>query len=95
MKRYLAIGHFTDSKNITSVAMKTTSIKNFRDDCAGNCFIPWVIISEKKMNVLKNVDSFDLFEEVKKMTTNYRKWNDITDYIDQCFDIMEFKFNRA
>jgi hypothetical protein len=95
MKRYLAIGHFKESENMTSVAMKCTSIKNFRDNLGGNAFIPWVIISEKKMEILKNTDEFSLFDEVKKMTTNYRRWNDITDYIEQCFDIMEEKIAKA
>lgn len=95
MKKYLAIGHWYDSENIVSVAMETTSIKNFRDNLGGNGFIPFVIISEKKMEILKNIDSFDLFDEVKKMTGNYRKWNDICDYIEQCFDIMEEKLANA
>lgn len=95
MKKYIAIGHFKESENMTSVAMATISIKNFRDNLGGNAFIPWAIISEKKMEVLKNTDSFDLLDEVKKLTTNYRRWNDICEYIEQCFDIMEEKIERA
>jgi hypothetical protein len=95
MKKYIAIGHFNDSENMTSVAMSTTSMKNFRENCGGNGFIPWVIISEKKMEALKNIDSFELFYEVQKLTTNYRKWNDICEYIEQCLDIMEEKLARA
>ena len=77
---------------MTSVAMRATTIKNFRDNLGGNGFIPYVIISEKKMETIRNTYSgFDLFEEVKKMTTNYRVWNDVCDYINQCFDIMEEK----
>lgn len=95
MKKYIAIGHFDDSQNMTSVAMSTTSNKNFREDCGGNGFIPWVVISEKKMEILRNVDSFELFNEVKKLTSNYRRWNDICEYIEQCFDIMEEKLANA
>lgn len=95
MKKYLAIGHWSEDENITSVAMTCSTIKNFRDNCGGNGFIPWVIISEKKMEELKNTDEFDLFDVVKKMTSNYRKWNDICEYIEQCFDIMEDKMARA
>lgn len=92
MKRYLAIGHWKENKNMTCVAMRATTIKNFRDNLGGNGFIPYVIISEKKMETIMNTSSgFDLFEEVKKMTTNYRVWNDVCDYINQCFDIMEEK----
>ena len=95
MKKYLAIGHFDDNDNITSVAMSVTSRKDFINNLYGNCFIPWVIISEKKMKILKNLNDFELFEEVKKLTSNYRKWNDICDYIEQCFDIMEDKIKIA
>lgn len=95
MKKYIAIGHFNDSKNMTSVAMSASSIKNFRDDLGGNGFIPWVVISEKKMETLKNVDCMEIFDEVKKLTTNYRRWNDVTEYIEQCLDIMEEKLARA
>ena len=35
MKKYLAIGHFKDSKNMTSVALKTNSVKDFRCDLQG------------------------------------------------------------
>ena len=95
MKKYLAIGHFNDSKNMVSVAMKATSNKNFRENLSGNCFIPYVVISEKKMEILKNTDEFQLFDEVKKMTSNYRIWNDVCDYIEQCFDIMEERMENA
>lgn len=95
MKKYLAIGHFNDSKNMVSVAMKATSNKNFRENLNGNCFIPYVVISEKKMEILKNTDEFQLFDEVKKMTSNYRIWNDVCDYIEQCFDIMEERMENA
>lgn len=96
MKKYLAIGHWYDNKNATvSVALSCSSLKSFRQDLGGNGFVPYVIISEKKMETLKNTDSFDLFDEVTKMTSNYRKWNLICDYIEQCFDIMEEKMLNA
>ena len=92
MKTYAAIGHFKDSKNMVSVAMKANSIKSFRENLAGNEFVAYVIISEKKLETLKKADCFDLWEEVKKLTTNYRKWNDICEYFEQCFDILEERF---
>ena len=95
MKKYIAIGHFADSENMTSVAMECSTRKNFVDNLGGNGFIPWAIISEKKMEVLKTVDSFDLFDEVKKLTGNYRRWNDLCEYIEQCFDIMEERIANA
>lgn len=95
MKRYIAIGHFGDDKNTTCVACTASSIKNFRQDLGGNDFIPYVVISEKKMEILRNTNEFDLFDEVKKLTSNYRVWNEVCEYIEQCFDIMEERFARA
>ena len=95
MKKFIAIGHFDDSTNMTSVAMTALNIKDFRQNLGGNGFIPWVVISESKMETLKNTSDMDLFDEVKKLTSNYRKWNDICEYLEQCFDIMEDKLERA
>lgn len=95
MKKYIAIGHWSDSKNTTCVAMKCYTIKHFRENLGGNAFVPYVIISEKKMEILKNLDEFEVFDEVKKMTGNYRKWSEICDYINQCFDFMEEKIANA
>ena len=96
MKRFLAIGHWKENKDATfSVAMQATTKREFRDNLGGNGFVPYVVISEKKMEILRNVSEFELFEEVKKMTSNYRKWDVVCDYIDQCFDIMEEKMANA
>lgn len=96
MRKYLAIGHFKGSENMVSVAMQTTNEKSFRENLIGNEFIAWAVITEKKMETLKNTDDyFGLWEEVKKLTGNYRKWNDLFDYIGQCFDIMEERMAMA
>lgn len=95
-KKYIAIGHFKGNENITSVALSDISMKNFRSNCASNAFVPWVIISEEKMKILKSLENpYDIFKEVMKLTSNYRRWNDICEYIEQCFDIMEEKMERA
>lgn len=96
MKTYSAIGHFKENKNATiGVAMKCNSIADFRRQLSGNEFVPYVVITEKKLETLKNIDSFNLFDEVKKMTTNYRVWNIVCDYIEQCLDILEEKMQNA
>lgn len=97
MKKYIAIGHFKGSENITSVAMGCTSRKNFVDNLKGNEFIAWAVMGERKLNALrKNIDDyFGLWEEVKKLTGNYRRWEDLCDYIGQCFDIMEEKIEKV
>ena len=99
MKKFIAIGHWNDSQNTICIASTANSMKDFRSDCYGNAFTPWVIISEKKFEAIrkafKSPYGMEVFEEVKKLTTNYRKWNEITDYIESCFDIMEAKMNAA
>ena len=97
MKKYIAIGHFKGNENMVSVAMTCSSRKNFEDNLRGNEFVAWAVIGERKMEALReNLDDcFGLWDEVKKLTTNYRRWNDLCDYIGQCFDIMEEKLANA
>lgn len=96
MKVYAAIGHFKDSKNMTCVAMTQRTKKDFMTDCYGNEFVPYVVITEKMLNKLLDSNAeLTVWDQVKRMTTNYRVWNDVTEYIVQCGDILEEKFNAA
>jgi hypothetical protein len=95
VRKYLAIGHFKENKNITCVVSKSNTLKEFRKDLCGNEFIPYVVITEKMMKKISELDCMDLFDQVKKMTSNYRVWNDVADYIEQCCDIMQEKFELA
>ena len=96
MKLYAAIGHFKDSENITFIAMAQHTKKAFMTDCYGNAFVPYVVFTEPVlMKVLAMDDSLVIFEQVKKMTSNYRVWNIITDYIEQCGDIIAEKVKVA
>lgn len=93
MKKYIAIGHWSEIKDITSVACESSNMKNFRDTLGGNCFIPYVIFTEERFRNLETMSNDEIWEMIKKMTTNYRKWNDIYEYIKQCYEIMYRKFN--
>ena len=93
MKVYAAIGHFRKSKNITSVAMKTTTKKDFVQNLYGNEFVPYIVITEQMFEKLGKCDSWELFKQVKKMTTNYRIQGDVTEYLEQCFDILADRIN--
>lgn len=95
MKSYIAIGHFKESKNITCVADIANTKKDFQKDLKGNGFVAYVVITENKLKKLEELEGMDLFLEVRKMTTNYRIWNDVTDYIEQCLDIMKNKMVNA
>lgn len=94
MKVYAAIGHFKKSENITSVAMKENNRKSFEQNLRGNEFVPYVVITEKMHEKLSQCDGLELFEQVKKMTTNYRVWNDCVDYLEECFDILTNKMEQ-
>lgn len=87
MKKYIAIGHWKENENVTCVSHKNNSLKDFRNDLGGNGFIPWMILTEKSFQEILN--GAEVWEMVKKKVTNYRKWNLVTDYIEQCLDIME------
>jgi hypothetical protein len=95
MKKYIAIGHFKGSKNTVSVADITSSKSNFEADLRMNAFVAIAVLTEKTFNEIKAMDSMEIFEKVKKLTTNYRVWNEICDYIEQCMDIMEEKLANA
>lgn len=96
MKVYAAIGHFRDNKNMVCVAMTQNTKKAFMQDCYGNEFVPYVVITESMLDKLFACDNcMDIFEQVKKMTSNYRVWNEVTDFIEQCSDIISDKMETA
>lgn len=97
MKAYIAIGHFKDSENIVSIAMTANTKKDFMTDCYGNAFVPYAVLTESMVRKLHEVNdgSWGIYEQVKKLTTNYRVWNAVTEYIEQCFDILEDKLIAA
>lgn len=89
MKVYSAVGHFKGCENMKAVAMKCNNKSNFVSNLRGNEFVPYIIITESMLEKLKKMDEWELFQQVKKMTTNYRLWNDLADYLAQCLDIVE------
>lgn len=96
MKVYAAIGHYKADKNLTCVALTQNTKKDFMRDCYGNDFVPYVVLTEQAIDKLAICASSDeVFDMVKKMTSNHRVWNDVTDYIDQCFDILTEKVGAA
>ncbi|WP_289415023.1 hypothetical protein [Bacteroides acidifaciens] len=96
MKVYAAIGHFKDNKNMVCVAMTQLTKKAFMQDCYGNEFVPYVVITEPMLEkFLACADCMEIFDQVKKLTSNYRVWNDVTDYIEQCSDIISDKMEAA
>lgn len=93
MKKYAAIGHWKGNDNITSLAAAQNTKADFVNDLRKNGFVPYVVITEGMMEKLGAAD--DVYEMVKKMTSNYRVWNDVTDYLEQCFDILTDRIAAA
>lgn len=91
MKKYVAIGHFDGNKNTTSVVMENNTRKEFAADLICNGFRAYAILTEKAFNEMNGMNSLEIYDRVKKLTGNYRKWSEITDYIEQCVDIIEEK----
>lgn len=90
MKKYIAIGHWGKEKDATySVATANYTMKAAKRDYVGNDFVAYCVISEEKLNQIKEMNWEERFETVRKMTSNYRKWDIVLDYLDQCMDIME------
>jgi hypothetical protein len=89
MKKYIAIGHWEGSQNTTSVVMMNNTIEDFKLDLKGNAFKAYAVLTEKTFNEIKAMGCLEIYDRVKKLTSNWRKYNEITDYIEQCADIIE------
>lgn len=81
---YAAVGHFKGNKNTVSVVFEQNTKKDFLKDCYGNAFVPYVIFTEAMLNKIFSYESrMDVYEQIQKMTTNYRVWSIITEYLTQ------------
>ncbi len=96
LRIYAAIGHFKDSENITSIASIQTTKRDFEQECRGNTFVPYIVITEKMFQKLKDCkDSWEIYNIVKKMTSNYRVLDHVVDYLEQCMDIIMQQIETA
>ena len=69
--------------------------KAFQDDLRGNEFVAYAVLTEWMFDRLMSLDGLDRWEQVKKLTSNYRKWRELDDYIEQCGDIIASKMQAA
>lgn len=95
MKKFIAIGHWDGNENTTSTACMEDTKAKFVETLKLNGFRAYVVLTEKTFDEMKEMDCFDIYEKVKKLSSNYRKYNEITDYIEQCMDIMSEKLAKA
>lgn len=91
MKKYIAIGHWDGNDNTTSVAGDAYTMKDFRHDLIGNGFKAYAVLTEKRLAEVKDLRDYDLWRVVVKMVNNWRKADEVADYIEQCADLMEEK----
>lgn len=95
MKTYISIGHFKGNDNMTCVTMQQNTMKDFNRDLISNGFVSYVTMTEDRYWKLSGLSGIDMYEEVKKLTSNYRKWGDIVEYICQCYQIIEERLDMA
>lgn len=94
MTKYIAIGHFKKNTGLEtytrSIVMTNSTLKAFHQDLRGNGFVGYVTFTEEHWNKLKSIDdSMERWDAVKKLTGWYQKWNEVTEYIEQCADIID------
>lgn len=90
---YVAIGHFKGTENITCLVGNQATKKLFQDDLIRNGFVAYVVLTEQMVKRLMLLEGIDRYNQVKRLTSNYRKWNEVTDYIAQCSDIIVSKMS--
>lgn len=95
MKKYIAIGHWDNSQNMTSVANSNINLKGFKVDLRGNGFVAWAILTEERFKKMLTLDDDEVWEEVKRITPYCRHWQDVEEYICQCSDIMQERLDMA
>jgi len=93
MKLYAAIDHYkgADNKGTQAIVYRQNTKKSFMQDCQANGFVPYVVLTETMLDTLLNKDGAEVFAQVKKLTSNYRVWNEVTDYITSAGDIIAAK----
>ena len=92
---YAAIGHFKGSENTTCVASTNVTMRAFQHDLRGNEFVAYAVLTERLLDKLMSSEGFELYKQVQKLTSNYRRWDDLMDYIEQCSDIIADKMQAA
>lgn len=88
MKKFVAIGHWDYTRNVTCVAGDANTRKEFESDLKGNGFVAYIIFSEKRVSEYK---AADIFGRLDMIPSRNRHALDIEDYMNECMDIIENK----
>ena len=71
------------------------TLQGFREHDLCGEFVAYAVLTEWMFDRLMSLDGLDRWEQVKKLTSNYRKWRELDDYIEQCGDIIASKMQAA
>ncbi len=94
--KYIGIGYWKDEKDsLVSKAFISKNLTTARRTLIENEFTAYTVLDEETFNSIKDETSTKIFEAVSAKTRNVSKWMLVTDYIDQCKDIIEEKFAVA
>lgn len=101
MKKYMAIGYFKfkGKDSMQCIVSGNNTKDDFMHDLRVNEFVPYAVITGPMLRKLteeypKEDNYSDLvWEQVQKLTTNYRIWDTLTEYVLQCADIMQEKWD--
>ena len=88
MKKFVAIGHWDYSKNVTCAAGDARTMGEFKDDLKANGFTAWMVFTEEKVAAYK---AADVFGRMDMISSRNRHCIDIEDYMNECMDIIENK----
>lgn len=93
MKKYIAIGYFKNVKEITSIACKSNTKKDFMDDCKANGFVALAAFTQDRIMEIIEMDRGSRWNEIKKIMgkNRYSSWDIVNEYIEQCGYIIEEK----
>lgn len=92
MKTYIAIGYFKrdKSRNMKAIIEECRTKTEMIQDCKGNGFVAHLIISDKQMLELAEMDEVDLVKTIVTLMHYTKQVWDVADYLYQhCNTIKE------
>lgn len=82
MKKFIAIGRFQWNQYHQEIEIEANTVAEARHEAKANEFHVLTVLSEKMIEKLQKMNREERWEQVKKLTTNYRKWRMLEDRIN-------------
>lgn len=94
-KKYFAIGHFKKSKKITHFhGYGYSSKQQFLNELKMDSFTPYIIFTEKTYKNIRFANYQQIRDQVTRLTTNYRKYDLIAEYVNSNFGCLKDYFEQ-